>query len=422
MASRPHIHIAGAGLAGLSAAVGLAQSGHAVTVYDAAPQAGGRCRSYHDGALGMTIDNGNHLLLSGNRAARRYIAMIGAEGAFISPAEAAFPFIDLASGQRWTLRPNKGPLPWWMLAPARRVAGTGAADYLSALKLLAAKKDQVFTDCVAPGNALYTRFWEPLALAALNTPLDQASAALLRPVLTETFLRGATHCRPMIARDSLAAALIDPALALLERLGGRIHFAHRLARIELADGQATALHFTSRRIGLAPGDTLVLALPSWSLNGLLPDIRVPEGAHAIVNAHFACALPALPPVPLLGLVNGTAHWLFFRDGLISATVSAADGLAAQPAEAIAALIWADAAKALGLDHGVIPPYRIVKEKRATFAQTPAAALTRPGTITRWHNILLAGDWTATGLPATIEGALRSGFAAARALGAPLAAD
>jgi uncharacterized protein with NAD-binding domain and iron-sulfur cluster len=115
---------------------------------------------------------------------------------------------------------------------------------------------------------------------------------------------------------------------------------------------------------------------------------------------------------LLGLLGGTAEWLFLREDLASLTVSAADGLADEPSEAIAARFWRDTARALGLPAEPQAPVRIVKERRATFAQTPDQEARRPAAATRWPNLFLAGDWTATGLPATIEGAVRSGERAA----------
>ena len=141
---------------------------------------------------------------------------------------------------------------------------------------------------------------------------------------------------------------------------------------------------------------------------------MPDASHAIVNGHIC--LPRAVRLPgdavLLGLVGGTAEWLFVRDRLVSLTVSAADRLADEPNESIAARFWADTAKALDLPDEPQPPIRIVKERRATFAQTPEQEARRAGARTRWSNLFLAGDWTATGLPATIEGAICSGDRAA----------
>src|SRR5262245_13684319 len=109
------IHIIGAGLAGLSAAVLLVKAGRRVLVHGRARHAGGRCRSYFEPALGLTIDNGNHLLLSGNTTARDLLKTIGAEHKLSGPPEAEFAFADLATGARWILRPNRGRLPWWVL-------------------------------------------------------------------------------------------------------------------------------------------------------------------------------------------------------------------------------------------------------------------------------------------------------------------
>ena len=97
------VHIIGAGISGLSAAVRLANAGLRVHVHEATQQAGGRCRSYFDAATNLTIDNGNHLLLSGNRHALSYARSIGTEAGLVGPRSAKFPFVDLADGRRWQL-------------------------------------------------------------------------------------------------------------------------------------------------------------------------------------------------------------------------------------------------------------------------------------------------------------------------------
>src|SRR4051812_13309391 len=136
-----HVHVVGAGLAGLAAALSLVERGVRVTVHEAGPAAGGRCRSYFDRELGCRIDNGNHLLLSGNRAAFAFLDQVGSRATLAGPKAPVFPFIDVTTGERWTLRPNAGRLPLWVLSPGRRVPGTRLADYLQLLALLRARPD-----------------------------------------------------------------------------------------------------------------------------------------------------------------------------------------------------------------------------------------------------------------------------------------
>ena len=410
-------HIVGAGLAGLAAAVSLVRRGRSVTVYEAAGRAGGRCRSYVDARLDRLIDNGNHLLLSGNRSAMRYLEEAGAADALVGPASARFPFLDVRTGRRWQVSPNAGRLPWWVLRPGRRVPDTRVRDYLSALRFAGAGPNLTVTDCVGESGVLFERFWEPLSVAALNTPARSGAAALLRPVLRETFARGEAACRPRIARLGLSPAFVDPALGLLARRGSPVRFGRRLRGVDYAEGRARRLDFGADSVALEEGDSVILAVPPAAASTLVPALVAPEASNTIVNAHFRLPEPVGLPadLPFLGLVGGTAQWLFARGDVASITISAADALAAEPAEALARRCWSDVATALGLGRTALPVHRVVKERRATFAQTPDEVRRRPGTRTGFANLYLAGDWIDTGLPATIEGAIRSGHMAASAV-------
>ena len=414
---RPRTHIVGAGLAGLATAVALVRAGHAVTLYEASSQAGGRCRSYIPANLDRVIDNGNHVLLSGNTSVMHYLADIGAAGALTDPASACFPFVELRTGLRWRLRPNAGWLPWWILCAGRRVPDTRARDYFGALRIAVAGAERTVTDCLGARGVMFERLWEPLAVAVLNTPAHDGAAGLLRSVLRETFARGEAACRPRIAKTGLSAAFADPALVFLHRRGTAVRFRHRLRAVHYTDGRAAQLDFGTEPVALRDGDSVVLALPPAATAELVPALTVPEGSHAIVNIHFRLAEPAGLPadLPFLGLIGGTAQWLFVRNDVASMTASAAEGLANEPAEAIARKTWNDAATALGLRQGTPPIHHVVKEKRATFAQTPGQVRRRPATRTAFANLDLAGDWIDTGLPATLESPVRSGHMAARAI-------
>ena len=414
----PVVHVIGAGLSGLAAGVRLsARGGRRVLVHEAAGHAGGRCRSFFDETLDRVIDNGNHLLLSGNRSAMSYLAEIGALDSLYAAPEPVFPFVDLRSGRRWTVRPNRGRIPWWIFAPARRVPDTSALDYLAGLRLAFAEPNATVAGCLADHAVLYERFWEPLAIAVLNTLAAEGAARLLWPVVVETFGRGGEATRPCIAREGLSASFVGPALKRLAEGGAEIGFNRRLRAVEITGSRVTALDFAEGKLATRPEDAVILAVPPSRVAELLPGRPVPLESRAIVNGHFRLdKAPAFPDnLPFLGLIGGIAHWLFRRGDVVSVTVSAADALAEEPNEAVADKLWADVARALALAPSPRPPVRIVKEKRATFAQVPAALTKRARTRTALANLFLAGDWTDTGLPATLEGAIRSGHAAAAAV-------
>jgi squalene-associated FAD-dependent desaturase len=411
------IHIIGAGLAGLAAAVRLAVDDIRIRLYEAAPRAGGRCRSYHDPRLGCVIDNGNHLLMSGNHAVLAYLDTIGARDRLAGPSSAAYPFLDVDAGARWTLQPSRGRIPWWLLDPQRRVPGTTPRSYLSALKLLQARPGETVADLIPPGSPLYRNFWEPLTVAALNTAPEYAAAILMRPVLLETFLRGADACRPLIARESLADTLVDPAVAYLTARGVEVRFGARVRALTVANDRAVQIESEDGPVPLERDDIVIAAAPAWITEALVPGLTVPPPGEAIVNVHYRLprAVTARGDVAITGVIGGLAQWVFARGDLASVTISAAGDVTDAPAEIIATRCWRDVARVLGEPVMPEPPARVIKEKRATFAQTPDAVARRPGTQSRYPNLLLAGDWTATGLPATIEGAVRSGFRAAEAV-------
>lgn len=358
------IHVVGAGIAGLSAATALLDAGADVRVHEAAPMPGGRCRSYEDAEIGRRIDTGTHLLLGANTRALAYLERIGARERMIEVAPAAYPFVDLASGQRWTMRPPFGGL-------------------LSAL--------------------------QPVALAALNTEPGEASWPLLAAVFGRLFTERA--CRPWIASDGVGDALVDPAVA---RLGNRLALGRRLVALDIEGTEVRTLVFVDDQVALGARDQVILAIPPNAAASIVRDLPVPTEHRAIVNAHFRVQ-EAVPTPRLVGCVGGLAQWLLWRGDVISVTVSAAGRLLGETPESLAQRLWPEVASAFLLD-GVLPPWRVVKERRATIAATPAMERLRPTTRTRFTNLLLAGDWIRTGLPATIESAVRSGEAAARLAG------
>ena len=403
-------YVIGAGLAGLSAATALAARGVHVSLFEAAPQAGGRCRSYFDPAFDGVIDNGNHFVLTGNDAVFGYLHRIGVTGAMQGSPVPEKDFFDIATGERWTIKPNAGRVPTWLLDASRRVPGTRALDYLELFKLLLARPDQRICDVLSCKGVLWERLLRPFFLGALNTQPEEASARLAGELVRRTFLKGGNAYRSRIAHPTLAAAFVDPALAYLKIRGGRVALGERLRAIVFDSHGATALEFPDATIPLGPRDMVVLAVPPWVAKDLVPGLKAPEDFRAIVNAHFKFIPPA-GASPMLGVIGGMAEWIFTFEDRISVTVSGADAIVDRDRTELAQALWAEVCAALGIN-APLPVWQIVKEKRATFAATPQEDAMRPGARTRWGNVAVAGDWTRTGLPATIEGAVQSGETAA----------
>jgi hypothetical protein len=234
-------------------------------------------------------------------------------------------------------------------------------------------------------------------------------------IFAETFGRGGAGLHPVFPKDGLSESLVDPALATLQARGVEIRFGQRLRGLRFEGDRVTGLDFGRGDVAIDPDDAVVLAVTAPVAKDLIPDLDPPDEFRAIINAHFR--IDALPgrPYTFLGVINGTAEWIFLKPGVISTTTSAADRWIDRDAEDLAAALWKDISQAYHLDPDRLPPHRVVKEKRETFAAKPAQLLRRPKARTRWRNLVLAGDWTDTGWPATIEGAIRSGFTAAAEL-------
>jgi hypothetical protein len=250
-------------------------------------------------------------------------------------------------------------------------------------------------------------------VAALNTPADEGIAKLLDAVVRETLMRGGGACLPRVPRVGLSESFVDPALAWLAGRGAAIHTGRRIAALGRDEKSVIALETPDGPVPFGADDAVVLAVPARVAADLLPGLIAPHAFSAILNVHFV--VQASPgPAGFYGIVGGTAEWIFVRKNVVSVTISAANRLVDLSAEEIAARVWPEVRRVLCLGE-TMPPVRVVKERRATHLASAAQEARRPGPRTGWRNLVLAGDWTATGLPATIEGAIRSGRAAAEIL-------
>jgi squalene-associated FAD-dependent desaturase len=400
------IHVIGAGVAGLAAALALAGQGRKVVLHESTPQAGGRCRALPDGT-----DNGTHALIGANTAALGFLRRIGALDGWVEPEPTGLPVLDARDGRAF--RVALSPFGW--ADPALRPPGFSAGALLALARLALPGQDRAVGPAMAAHPEFLRGFVDPLVIAALNTPVAEASSRRLGAVLRRMGGRGA--CRLLVARDGLGPNLVAPALAALAAAGGEIRCGARLRRLVQQDGRLAALDFGDDAIRLGPGDAALLATPPWESQRLLPHLPVPASYAPIVNLHYARTGPG--PVRFLGLLDALCQWVLVRPTGVSVTVSAGDEAARTDQDSLAPRAWAElraAALAFGLPGDwpeAAPPCRVVKERRATPRHTPGPPPNPPRLPL--PNLALAGDWTDTVLPATIEAAIRSGEAAAHAL-------
>lgn len=418
------VHIIGGGLAGLSAAVELAPQAK-VTLYEAGPACGGRARSFYDRALDAEIDNGNHLFLSANGIIFRYLDILGARHTVKGPQKPIFPWFDLEEKKAWCLKLSAGKIPFWLFSEKSRIPGMRLRDVLALRRLMKAGKEDIVADYLPEGQ-FTRRFLKPFAISALNTPVETASARLLGNIITRTLAKSGKECTPWMAANGLSKSFVEPAMTFLERYHASVKTGMRVSKLECQKGRIYAFETSEGRVELGKDDKVILAVPAPVAGQLLPEITVPDQFESILNAHYRLEKDLKPrgivqKTGFVGLVGGMAEWVFLHKNILSVTVSAANQYQDLAQEQILERIWAEIGRALNpiLEEKlpeIMPKARLIKEKRASFAATNAQEKRRPGPATSYLNLALAGDWTDTSLPSTIEGALQSGLVAVDNLG------
>ena len=429
--------VVGGGWAGLAAAVTLASQGSAVTLVESAPRPGGRARTV-DTPLGA-LDNGQHLLIGAYRAFLDLLVTLGIdETAVLERRTLRMRMSDLAGDRDVVLDVPALPAPLHLAKGLGSARGLGIGERLAAVRFTGWLQRRGFdiedrplaTLLAERGQpARLTRaLWEPLCLATLNTPLARASARLFARVLQRTFTGHRSHCDLLLPRAPLGDLLPGPATAYLVEHGGTVHCGSRAVALELGDGRV-------RGVRLADGthlacDDAVLALPPHALAPLLEGHPVLAGLKAslsrfeyqpICTVYLRYPHPVDLDGPLRGVLGSTTQWLVDRagsgqPGVVAAVVSAEGPHMALDRDALAEHVATEVARLF--PQWPAPVERLViREKRATFASVAGVDAIRPGCASGLPGCWLAGDWTATGLPATLEGAVVSGVQSAHAIAA-----
>lgn len=410
----------------MAAAVTLAGQSVPVSVYEAGPVLGGRARRVE--INGVTLDNGLHILIGAYRETLRLIAEVHPKSA---DALLRMP-LDWHMHEHLHLRAPKLPAPLHLAAALLTAKGASLNEAWRAVRMMRAlqatqfklPRDTTVTALLqthAQGPVLTQHLWMPLCVSALNTLPDQASAQLFANVLRDGLNADRAGSDLLIARTDLSALFPEPAAVFVRSRGSEVHTSRRVTAMTPCEGG-----FQITAGGNAQTFTHVIcALPPHQVTAFLEGISALTNTAATINAlayqpitsiylQFDGRVPL--PSPMTGLSGGFSHWLFDREaicaqpGLIGAVISA-DGLHLELTQDVLAQ---RVQEELAAKFGPLPPLkwqRVITEKRATFSATPG--LRRPLQQTPLKNFWLAGDYTASDYPATLEAAVRSGITCAR---------
>ncbi len=421
-----HVAVIGGGYAGMAAAATLAGGNVPVTVFEAARQLGGRARrvDYRD----MALDNGLHILIGAYTETLRLIELV-------NPAHAAALLrlpLDWRVQGEFHLRAPRVPAPLHLLIGLLRAEGLNAAEKFATIRMLIALRACRYTlthdisvelllERHRQSETLRRVLWRPLCVAALNTPPAIASAQVFLNVLRDSLDATRAASDLLLARVDLSALFPEPAAVYVEKRGGTVRRAQRVTAIDQsgnefeieADGQRS--RFTHVVCAIAPHQVNAFLIGITALAdiaGTIERLRY-QPIHSVWLQYPA---PVALPFPMLGLTRGLIHWVFDRatlcgqSGLVGAVISATGEHQELTQEELGMRVHRELQQQVG---GLPAPLwtRVIAEKRATFACT--AGVRRPPQITPLTNFYLAGDYTASDYPATIESAIRSGVTCAQ---------
>ncbi len=423
--------VIGGGWAGISAAMEAARLGWEVVLVEERPYLGGRARSFIDQTTGDVIDNGQHVMMGCYHDLLRIVRDLGTDHLLEAQRALRVAFVDESRGLDVldaSRMPGKLGMAWGLMRLRNLTVAERLAIMRLALTVLRSPQAGRGLTCheflirTAQPEGAVKRFWEPLVLATLNAPVAVAPAELLATVLRLAFF-GTTEDAKLLIPTGGLSDLIEPFPAWLAARGGRVHTSTSVDRLRIVDGRAAGADLSD---GVCVDvDVVISAVPQRALTRL----TLASGVTSVPSAE-----PEMSPIVSVYLwydrqwmsvdfaaaLGTTIQWVFNKnrtaEGLVALTVSAASDIVRAPSNEIVRLcdaelrrLFSSAMAAAELKHGLV-----IKEKHATACITPSVHEQRPATDAlcgQVRNLLLAGDWTQTQLPATLEGAARSGFAA-----------
>lgn len=434
--------VAGAGLSGLAAGVFLSRRGIPVVVCEQKPFAGGRAYSFVDPRSGETVDNGQHVMIAAYDGTMRLLEVIGSRPLVRMQKRARFLFHHPEKGFRAVTLPRLFP-PLNCAAGILRSSLLGMADRTRLLRAGATllRNEQAmeadlrsltveeWLDRTRQSIETRRSFWEPLAIAIMNEHCNTASALLFARTIRKAFF-GHWHASAFaLPTVGLSRLFAEPAIDYIVRHGGHVRTACGVRRV-IGDG------VSAQGVSLDDGTVVdahavILALPPYRVRDVLPETLLADGYLAgveqipftpILSLHLWFSEEFMGSEEIVGIIGRRIQWIFNRRsiapashgnsrnvaaGYICAVISAAQRFVELGNDELLAIALEDLRAIYGARLSPPTAFLAIREKRATFSSSPATEPLRPGPRTPLRNLFLAGDWTATGYPATIEGAILS---------------
>jgi squalene-associated FAD-dependent desaturase len=441
--------VIGGGFAGLSAAVALAQVGFRVAVLESKPALGGRAYSFADPETGDFVDNGQHVLMGCYAETLKFLDRIGQTAQLVFHRNLAIEMLE-RDGRAGVLKTARLPGPLHMTAGLMRYGLLTPRERMSAMvaglrmlgmhrrdhaRLARTTVDGVM-DLLGQGERARRCLWYPLAIATLNEDPDLASAALLAEVLKRAFFSRRANSAFVYAKVGLSDLYCPASVRMIEAGGGLVETRARVDALELgADGRVSGVRLRDGR--RLKASNFIATVPPAQLVRLLPEQAAagPFFAHLgeIEYSPIVCVHAwfdrEVTRAPFVGFVGTTTQWLFNKrrifaengaraNGYLSFVISGARKLVDTGNEELLDQVTGDLNTMIaGAREARLIKALVLKEKQATMAPSPECDRLRPGLATPIDNLFLAGDWIQTGLPATIESAVKSGHAATGAVAA-----
>ena len=414
--------VIGGGIAGLTSAVYLSKSGINVELIESSNKLGGRAYSFKDPATGSIIDNGQHILMGCYKETLKFLRLINAEDNLIYQDRLSIPFLNNNS-EIFKLEATKLFYPLNLLMGLLNYNALRIEDKVTLIVFfikLAFSNINKLKDITVErwlfkekqSENLRKSFWEIICVGALNSSTKNASAELFASILKKMFLQGNESATLIIPKFGLSETYSKPAQKFLLNNEASISFSENVLELIIVDNSVKKIITSKREI--EDFDYLISAIPLPALKKFYTDNKLAKidfENSCIVTIHLWLKENPLSE-KFYGLIDSPIHWIFNHGDHITLVISDANHLVNIDKNEIYKMCEDELNKYANITEGNISAYKIIKEKRATFIPSSDVLSKRPGVKTNVYNLFLAGDWTDTGLPATLEGAVQSGKIAA----------